>query len=201
MKLYLNIVLLLFCNCLLAQLPVLSTTSLANPNDNFKHTENGNYAKDLGNERDQYIGTWQYNQNGILFQVKMEKKDQYLNKTEYNGQVVSYNYRDGIIFRYKLVKNGVVIYDDLNQSVFPDGYNASIATKQGGYNYLYGSFIDRTRNVGGRVTITKLNTVPAKIIFNVPLGAYYLLNPREYYDDGQPLFTFPTGGIEMVKIQ
>jgi hypothetical protein len=201
MKLYLNIVLILFSNCLLAQLPVLSTTSFANPDDDLKHAENGNYAKDIGNQRDQYVGTWEYNQNGILFQVKMEKKDDYLNKAEYNGQVLSYDYADVIIFKYKLVKNGVVIYDNLNQSVSPDGYNASIATKQASYNYLYGSFIDRTRNVGGRVTITKLNTTPAKIIFNVTLGAYYLLNPREYYDDGQPLFTFPTGDLEMVKIQ
>jgi hypothetical protein len=200
MKLYLNIVLLLFFNCLLAQLPVLSTSSLANPNDNLKNGDNGNYAKDIGNERDQYVGTWQYNQNGVLFQVKMEKKDQFLLKMEHDGQVLSYAYVDVIFFKYKLIKDGVVMYDNLNQISFPDNYYPSNATKQSD-TFLYGSFIDRTRNVGGRVTITKLNTAPAKIIFDVSLGAYYLINPPEYYDDGQPLFTFPTDGIEMVKIQ
>jgi len=185
----------------IAQLPVTSTTSFSNPNHESEHGKNGNYAIDTANERNQYVGLWEYNQNGTLFQVKMEKVDQYLNQGVYNGNVINYNYADVIMFKYRLVKNGVEIYNDLNQVWFPKSYNTSIATKISSANYLYGSFIDQTRKVGGRVSITKLNTTPEKIIFDVSLGGYYFLNPPGYYDDNQPLFTFPTGGIEMVKIQ
>jgi hypothetical protein len=60
--------------------------------------------------------------------------------------------------------------------------------------------LDYTRNVVGSYTVTKLSGLPAKINFNLVLGDYRLLNPHSYYQDGQPLFSIPTGGIEMVKI-
>lgn len=203
MKKYIKlaIIILLFTNKVFSQLPVLSYSSLANPNDELKITKNGNYAQDTANERDQYVGIWEYNQDGVLFQVKMEKIDQYLNKNEHNGTVVSYSYCDVITFKYKLIKNGVTIYDNLNQDVFPVGtYYTPTAIKKGSGTDLYGSFYDATRNAVPVVSITRLNTAPAKITFKVYRGGTYLRNPREYYDDGQPLLTIPSGEFEMVKI-
>ena len=72
----LHLILFLYTSLGFAQLPVTSTTSLSNPDSDPNFTSNGNYAQDTANERQQYVGTWEYNQNGILFQVKIEKKDQ-----------------------------------------------------------------------------------------------------------------------------
>ena len=84
MKIYIKLAMLLLCNYLSAQeLPVLSTTSLANSEDDLDISNNGNYAVDTNNERNQYVGLWEYNQNGIIFQLKIEKQDQIINKIEY----------------------------------------------------------------------------------------------------------------------
>lgn len=179
--------------------PVLSTTSLANPNDEYLHDNSGNYAVDTADERDQYVGTWEFSQGTILFQVKIEKIEQYrLGPTTLSPY---YSFADVVTFKYRLVKNGQEIFNNLNQILFPANYFIPTAIKEGADNHLHGSFIDRTRNVMGTVMITRLNTTPQKIKFHIPIGTYTLLNPPSFYDDGQPTFTFPTGEIEMVKIQ
>ncbi len=68
------IILLLLCvNSIFAQLPVLSITDITNPasdptnEPNFSKT--GNYRKDINNERNQYVGLWRYNQDGVLFEL------------------------------------------------------------------------------------------------------------------------------------
>ncbi|OYQ46364.1 hypothetical protein CHU92_01480, partial [Flavobacterium cyanobacteriorum] len=94
-------------------LPVLSTTSLNNPFIDFEHWKKGNYAKDTGNTRDQYVGTWQYSQGNTVFQVRIFKQDQVLFDRVFNGQVEDYGYLDCVILKYRLVKNGVVIFDNL----------------------------------------------------------------------------------------
>jgi len=179
-------------------LPVLTKTSLANPEHDMGNAKNGNYAIDTNNERDQYIGLWEYNQNGILFQLKIQKKDKVLNKIEYNGEISSYNFTDEVVLRYKLVKNGIVIYDNLN--AFTVDPITSYGVKQFSRNHLYGGILDYTRNVIGSYTIEKLLGNLEKINFNLNLGNYRILNPRSYYDDGQPLFSIPIKGIEMVKV-
>jgi hypothetical protein len=182
-----------------AQYPVLSTTSLASTNDENSHTNTGNYAMDTANERNQYVGTWEYNQNGVLFEVKIEKKEQeLLGVTSISSH---YFYADVVTFKYRLVKNGQEVFNNLNQAIFTGTDFMSSAIKEGGDNYASGVFYDKTRNVQGVVTIKKLNTTPEKITFEVPLGAYHLMNPPAYYEDGQPLFSIPTGEIEMVKVE
>ena len=201
MKIYIKIIAILFVNIVIAQEPpVLSTTSLANAAQNLDIAKEGNYAMDTANQRNQYVGTWQYNQNGVLFQIKIEKKDKYLNEGIYNGQRVFYNYRDVVTFKYRLVKNGVTIYNNINQTSFPASAYIPIATKKGSNTYLYGGFHDATNNVVGSVSITRQNTTPAKITFNLNRYDYDLRNPHSSYDPNQPLFTVPTGSIEMVKI-
>jgi hypothetical protein len=70
--------LLFIVNIAFAQYPVQSITSLANVNDRFEHTKQGNYAIDTANEREQYVGLWRYQENGILFELKIELNNQRL---------------------------------------------------------------------------------------------------------------------------
>jgi len=200
MKKILTTIAILICNILFAQLPVLTTTSLANPEDDMDNAKNGNYDMDTGNERNQYVGTWEYNQNGILFQLKLDKVDQVINKIEYNGVVSSYNYTDEIIVRYRLVKNGVELFNNLSSVITTIDTTTAYGIKRGSNDKMYGRLLDHTRNVIGYYTIKRLNTIPSKIIFNLQRFDYTLRNPLSYYQDGQPLFSMPMGGIEMVKI-
>lgn len=182
------------------QLPVTTITSLENPDSDINFGSTGIYAQDTANERDQYVGTWEYNQNGTLFQIKIQKKDQILsNWLDNYGNTIRYNYCDVVFFTYKLIINGNTIYNNLNQDVFPEVY-ASQAIKKGIDNDLYGSFLDATKNVVGTVSIKRLDTTPPKITFNMSTGAYFLLNPDESYNQNEQLFYVPTGEIEMVKI-
>ena len=201
MKTYIKIIAILFVNIVIAQEPpVLSTTSLANPDQDLDVGRNGNYAMDTANERNQYVGTWQYNQNGILFQIKIEKKDKFLNDAVYNGERIFYSYQDVVTFKYRLVKNGVTIYNNINQTGFPALAIIPTAMKKGSSDKLYGDFHDAIKEVMGVVLITRLNTTPAKINFNLILGEYYFTSNNHVPNPNEPLFTMPTGGIEMLKI-
>lgn len=193
MKKYIALLLILISTTAMAQPPVLNTYSLANPaHENYVAT-NGSYFVDTGNERNQYVGTWQYSQNGVLFQLKLEKKDQHL----FQSPSLGYHYVDIIAIKYRLVKNGVEVFNNLN-APYPEFVPRGI--KHGWDDYLNCSFIDYTRNVMVLVLIKKLQGQPEKISFELKRGAYSLLNPIEFYNDGQPLFNVPTEPIEMVKI-
>ena len=194
--------LIMFVNIINAQYPILTTTNLSNnPTDDPNFLKNGNYAKDFNNERNQYVGLWRYQTADILFELKMEKRDEYLSNLSYQNYHY-YFYRDIIIFKYKLVKNGVIIHDNLDAVIPASGY-FSCATKQGDNNYLSGRMIDVTRNVNAVVSINRIpGTNPNKIFFDLSSGTYTLLNPPEYYIS-QPnidLFNIPVDGIEMVRV-
>ncbi len=194
--------LFLASTCMLAQnLPVLSTTSLANPDEHFLHTYNGNYAKDTANERQQYVGLWEYNQNGILFQLKLDKQDQVINKIEVDGVVSHYNFTDEITVRYRLVKNGTELFNNLNDPLSSINTSTAFGVKEGNIPQLYGRLLDHTRNVVGSFNIVKLVSTPQKILFTMERFNYHIQNPPAYYNDGQPLFSIPQNGIEMVKVE
>lgn len=196
-KLYLLLVLTSF-SLSARRLPVLSTTSLSNPAQRFEHVRYGNYAQDDNNLRNLYVGTWQYNQGGILFVIKLTKRDQVLNKREFNGEIQYYDYADEIDVRYKLVKNGMVLFDNLNSTDVSPIKSYGIAMV--GYD-LDGRILDQTRNVIGDFTAKRLMiSGPPKILFDLNRFDYTMLNPSTYYQDGQPLFSIPTGEIEMIKI-
>ena len=143
-------------------------------------SKKGNYAVDTNNQRNQYVGLWRYEQNGILFELKMEKRDQYLYLLTYNG-ITDYDYSDLIIFKYRLVKNGITIYDNIGTTLPNENYFSS-ATKYGDLDYLSGRMIDMTRNVNASVSIKRLPaSSPDKIYFNLSSGGYSLLNPSSYY--------------------
>jgi hypothetical protein len=202
MKNILKIIIILFIQNSFAQYPVLTTTSLAiDPNMDSNFTNNGNYAIDTNNERDQYVGLWRYQDNELLFELKMEKRDQFLFKIEYQGQV-HYTYKDIIIFKYKLVKNGVLLYDNL-ETIIPTENYYSQATKHGNSDFLSGSMFDMTRNVSAVVSIKRLPTSnPDKIYFDLSSYNYSLRNSKEFYNNppGIKLFNIPTDGIEMYRV-
>lgn len=194
MKNYIVIALYLFTNLCIAQPPILDTYSLANPNHEKHLCLNGTYFKDTANERDQYVGTWEYNQNNVLFQIKLEKVDQHLTESTWK-----YYYTDIISIKYRLVKNGVEIFNNLNSTpaVISEG------VKQGSDEYLNCGFIDYTQNVSVLVHIKKLPSLqggPQWLEFKLFTGAYRLLNPSEYYQPGVNLFNVPTEPIQMLKI-
>ena len=150
-------ILILFCiNSIFAQYPVLSTSSLVvDPTNDINFSKKGNYARDFTNQRDQYVGLWRYEQNGILFELKIEKRDKMINKIEYQGQV-SYNFMDRVILKYKLIKNGTLLYDNLATN--PSDDYLSIGSKYGVYNFLSGGFLDTTRNVCGTYSLKIIAT-------------------------------------------
>lgn len=198
MKTQIKIVLLLLVsNFAFAQYPILTTSSFANPADNMRNGNNGNYAIDTNNERDQYVGMWEYNMNGTLFQLKIQKVDQFLSSTITVDNPGSYSYKDVVVFSYRLIKNGVTLFDNLTQDV---STSYSCATKRATEPYLHGRFIEYYRGVNTSCQITKLCTTPEKIIFNISRNTYSLNKPKLFYQDGLPLFFIPANGIEMVKI-
>ncbi|MBC7474555.1 MAG: hypothetical protein H7263_09715 [Candidatus Sericytochromatia bacterium] len=194
------ILLILFCaTSTFAQYnpPVLSTTSLAgNPNQDPNFSKNGNYAIDYDSERDQYVGLWRYNQNGILFDLKIEKRDKLITKYIYQGVILGYKFSDDIIFKYRLVKNGIELYNNLNDNI-PDDY-PSRAKKFGIHDFAGGIFVDATYNVGSHMSVKLIN--PDTIFFDLGSGTYFYLNPDSYYETLDHIFTVPTDGIEMVRV-
>jgi len=69
---------------------------------------------DTNNERAQYIGLWRYQANGILFELKVEAADQMLEQFP-NGS--KYYFWDAVTLKYRLVKDGVEIYNNLAETV------------------------------------------------------------------------------------
>lgn len=203
MKTIIKIFIFLSVQLSYSQYPILSTTSLSNnPTEDPNFNKIGNYAVDTNNERNQYVGLWQYETAEITFQLKIEKRDQYLFKTVIPSEdIFIYDYSDVVIFKYKLIKNGIVIFDNLNSTIPDDSY-LSTATKNGNYEYLSGLMVDQTRNVRASVEIKKLNsTNPEQIEFDLSSGAYHLLNDDSYYEgSGIKLFNIPTDGIVMEKV-
>ncbi len=197
MKNIIKLIILLVGNIVFSQHPVLSTTSLDNQNDRYEHTNQGNYAMDIANEREQYVGLWRYQENGILFELKIELNNQRLNSMQIENQLFYY-YVDEVILKYKLVKNGIVLHDNLNSPVIVGDY-VSYGSKTANYP-LGGHILDYTRNVFCSFTIKKLNTTPEKIIFNLGEFNYIRLNPDSFYQEGVKLFSIPVGDLEMVKV-
>lgn len=208
MKTLLKIIVLVLINTQLSygQYPVLTTTNLANnPTSDSNFMKNGNYGIDTNNERDQFVGLWKYETTDLIFELKIEKRDQYLNKIDYpQFNIFEYYYMDLVIFKYKLVKNNVVIFDNLNSNIPNETTNASFlstATKHEDRDFLSGLLVDHTRNVCASVIVKKINTSgPEKINFDLSSGTYFLLNDISYYVGSDiKLFNIPTDGITMIK--
>lgn len=207
MKILFSIIALLCLNMVSAQ-QVLSTISLAgDPTNDDNFINNGNYAIDTNNERDQYVGLWRYtgtyDGNSIVFDLKIEKRDKARSSmVDSNGDLFHYSFADEIVFKYKLTRNGVVVHDNLNQVISVSENYYSNALKYGADSSCDGIFVDYGKYVHTGVSVTRLNTTPAKIYFDLNSSDYMLKKPREYYRNAPgKLFSIPTDGIEMVKVQ
>ena len=180
---------------------VLSTTSLANSAEDLDKTNNGNYAIDTANERQQYVGTWEYSNSNTLFQIKIEKVDKYFYGIYYHGRLQGgYFFMDAVKIKYQIVVDDIVLFDNLNETNL-DLVGGS-GTKLGSDPYLHGSIIDEITKVGVRYEIYKTSaTSPEKIIFKGQRGTMYALRPRTNITapDGSPTF-IPLNEIEMIKI-
>ena len=195
------IYLFLFCTSIMfAQYPVLTTTSLSNPSHEDQHSNHGNYAIDTNNDRQQYVGLWRYTSSEIVLDIKITKLDKLCSSTPPpEGHTRQYSFMDGVILTYKLVKNGIVLHDNLSTTFTNVNYH-SWGYIESPDNFLYGRIKDFTGGVTSVFTITNLNTTPNKILFDMSNMAYSLDNPRNTYQQGVKLFTIPTGGIEMIRI-
>ena len=113
--------------------PVLSTTNQAFTAYDDNYLETGNYAIDGSKIRNQLVGNWLYQASGISFEIKIEKRDK-----EFSRTPNTYSFMDIIIIKYKLVKNGVVLHDNLN-AVIPVNtsgyYNYSLDYVSDGFYY------------------------------------------------------------------
>lgn len=202
MKKIFTIIIVLIFGKAFSQYPILSTTSLNDENQELMHSNNGNYAIDTANERDQYVGTWQYdNGNGTIFEIKIVKHDQCFRGTIYRGELYgNYYYMDLVKIKYKLTINNTILFDNLDESNLNNIYESG--HKYASMDHLHGSIVDETTKVGVRYNIYKTDdTSPEKIIFKAQRGTMYKLYPRTNITapDGSPTF-FPMEEIEMVKI-
>lgn len=76
----------------------------ATPND----YKNNNYIKDITGVLNPFVGTWQWTSATDTLTIKFVKK------TEWNPQNFSDYKADLILGSYKYIKNGIVLYDNLN---------------------------------------------------------------------------------------
>jgi len=183
------------------QYPVLTVTNqiLSTTDDNY--SMRGNYAKDVGNIRNQVVGSWRYQTPDLL----LEKRDKEL----YRMGETFYDYKDIIIIKYKLVKNGVVLHDNLN-SIIPQN-------NTGYHNYdlnfvSYGFYYDNTYKFGGfindyyrqvlcsyKLQKTNLNG-QEKLLLNISNGNYRIYGDASMYTPSQKLFSLPLGPILLDRV-
>ena len=184
--------------------PVLSTTNQAFTATDDNYLVNGNYSKDIGNIRNQLIGTWRYQAAGVLLEIKIEKRDKELYRTP-----STYRFLDIIIIKYKLVKNGMVLHDNLN-AVIPvnnTGYHTySLDYVSDGFyysnTYEFRGFInDYYRQVLCDYTLKKTNVNGQdKLLLNISNGNYRIYGDDSMYTPSQKLFSLPLGPILLDKL-
>jgi len=187
------------------QYPVLSVTNqvLSKTDDNY--SMKGNYAKDVGNIRNQVVGSWRYQTPDLLLELKIEKRDKEL----YRMGETFYNFDDIIIIKYKLVKNGVVLHDNLN-SILPQNntgyhnYDLNFISEGIYYDatYTFRGFInDYYRQVLCTYKLQKTNlNGQEKLLLNISNGNYRIYGDASMYTPSQKLFSLPLGPILLDRV-
>lgn len=183
--------------------PILRTIPISQAQEEEYDPLSGDYVKDTQNHFNQYLGTWQYNQNGIVFTLKLVSVPKVISMMP-NG---NYYFYDEIISTYKLVKNGITLIDNLSTpSTAFTGQTNSDRPKFGTFNntetfdYINGIITDLTNNIIiSRCEITRLPGTPAKIFFKLYPNHSWKRNPPEFYEGMSSMYSMPNN-IEMVKI-
>ena len=168
---------------------VTSTSSIYDIDNLIKH---GNYAQDLNQDRDKFVGTWKYQNGETTLIVKLEKKDRF----KFILNELQVFYQDAITVKYKLIKNGNVLFDNLNSS-FPNEYtndNNAFFLINSKTNELKGSILDKSTNTVGHLDIEYINNNGLK--FN--LNGHYKHVPNNL--TGTNDFELPLGDIQLTRI-
>src|SRR5690554_1299283 len=205
-KVILNIAVLFVATQIYSQpYPVLSTTNQAFTATDDNYMETGNYAKDIGNIRNQLVGTWRYQTADILFELKIEKRDKQFNGIDAN----SYYFMDIVFIKYKLVKNGVVLHDNLNAVISSnhsgnDTYGLDFVS-YGFYNnstYKFRGFInDYHRQVLCSYYMQKIDVGgQEKLSLDILNMNYRIYGDDSMYAPGVKLFSLPLGPIVLDKV-
>lgn len=184
--------------------PILRTVTLEQSYQENYSLKKGDYIKDSQNTLNKYIGTWTYSNNGTVFTLKLERINVFLIPMTEGSDF--YYYKDIILVRYKLVRNGQVVFDNLNS---PSGTSLTIDENRGVLNnietndYIDGIFYDFTNNVFvSRCEITKLiNAIgqPQKIYFKLYPNHSRRMNPPSFYQGMTTMYSMPSN-IELTKI-
>ena len=203
-NIYLIFSILLFASCKAQNYPVLRTVSIEQSLDENYNELNGDYIKDINNLLDSYVGTWKYENNNILFIIKIRKVEQFI--TIYNDG--SYEFRDELLVNYKFVKNGVTLVDNLNEPTINTFHNVGniVGKKYGSYwfnqslDYVSGVITDIPLNITTSSDICPVNPVGGtfntiKIQYN---GMNSLRgNPADFYER-KPTFMIPNF-VELIR--
>ncbi|SFO31702.1 hypothetical protein SAMN05421741_13615 [Paenimyroides ummariense] len=102
-------ILILFSFFTLNSFAQFTTVDLFNTPVNIGYGQNGYYYKDVTGYFNQFIGTWQY-QNGTTTYTLQFKKQTFLKSYPHVNKTYQKDYLIGAL---KVVKNGVLIYNDL----------------------------------------------------------------------------------------
>lgn len=120
MKTLFSTIFIFLTTLLFAQSPILPL------NTPYEQITNNAYLKDTQNQLTPFVGTWNYQQGNIKVTIKFQKVMQYQDSSK------KYYY-DRLKANYKVEKNGVVVYNNLNQ---PIDENSSIY----GFDFLNGKY-------------------------------------------------------------
>ncbi|SFO31677.1 hypothetical protein SAMN05421741_13614 [Paenimyroides ummariense] len=102
-------ILILFSFFTLNSFAQFTTVDMFNVPSNIGVSENGYYYKDVSGYFNQFVGTWQY-QNGTTTYTLQFKKQTFIKSYPHVNKTYQ---RDYLIGALKVVKNGVLIYNDL----------------------------------------------------------------------------------------
>ncbi|MBO6183757.1 MAG: hypothetical protein J6O88_03560 [Chryseobacterium sp.] len=167
------------------------------------------YVKDIGNNLDNFVGTWEYVNGNEKFQIILTK----IIKFHYVAPTIKLNYyTDGIELKYKKFVNNVLTFQSPNHnSQNKPAFDTIDGVLLKGGIKDYGRItktvkIPLTNNVmyqgGGpvdaRCEITKVSTNPDKIKFHLYLRQEFPNYDSEAYA-GQPTFSLPNDVI-MTKV-
>lgn len=170
--------------------------------ENFNN-QNGDYLRDNENRLNSFEGIWLYDDgNGNKLTLNLRKKEEVLCETRNNN----YSFSDMIILTYKLEKNYIIIFDNLNENL-PNEIESTVEDNFGyfsfyesNYNKLSGSYYDDTYNIVSDCIIKKLNTLsgqPEKI--SIKLYGALRRNDPSFYQGLTDAFSVPNN-IELTKL-
>ncbi len=83
------------------------------------YTQNGKYFKDVNNVFDKFLGNWKYQTSTDLIEIRIYKKE--------NDNLSNY-FEDNLYIRFKYTKNGLVIFNTLDNLNSTQDYFLSLGS-------------------------------------------------------------------------